>query len=84
MGISSHVAFTAMAGSPQSTTLISRVLCLRVNAKKIEPSAVIAQFTGYPFVKIPVPEAIKALAELARSRQIAFLMAAFTTRLTTT
>ena len=37
---------------------------------------------GLPLFKIPVPEAIKELAELARSRKIAFLTAAFTTRLT--
>ena len=50
--------------------------------KDIESSGTTAQFTAYPFFKIPVPEANEELAELARSRQIAFLTAAFTTRLT--
>lgn len=74
--------FTAMDGSQQDTTVASGVFCWRVKAKKIGPSGVVAQFTAFPFFKIPVPEAIEELAELAKSRQIAFLAAAFTTRLT--
>ena len=76
------LTFTTMDGSRQDTTVNAGVFCWRVKAKKLGPPGTIAQFTAYPFFKIPVPEAIEELAELARSRQIAFLAAAFTTRLT--
>lgn len=76
------VHFTAMDGSRQDTTVNAGVFCWRVKAKKLGTSGVIAQFTAYPFFKIRVPQAIEELAELARSRQIAFMAAAFTTRLT--
>ena len=68
--------------SRQSTTVNAGVFCWRVKAKKKGSSGIVAQFTAYPFFKIPVPEAIEELAELTRSRQIAFFTAAFTTRLT--
>ena len=76
------LTFTAMDGSRQDTTVSAGVFCWRVKAKIIGSSGIIAQFTAYPFFKIPVPEAIEELAELTRSRQIAFFTAAFTTRLT--